>query len=191
LHALLDKLARSGLERVQTTTTTEIVDPQTTTITTTTVTESLSETTIEDDGVERGVSRLAVKSIDERDAAVIWDKNTEETQPLSESRSVRHGLERILKTITRREYTTITTIQEQPGAIAVDSQGSTSTVSFTASAIAVDSASASAAVSYPGTINARFVKDQSDRQSMDGLRHALKASIEKSSATSESGRLCE
>ncbi|KAF9988537.1 hypothetical protein BGZ75_009200 [Mortierella antarctica] len=181
-----DKLARSGLERVQTTTTTEVIDPKTTTITTTTVTESLSETTVEEDDSERGVSRLAVKSDDEKALAVIHDK---EAQPLSESRGVRHGLKRILETITRKEDTTITTIQEQPGAITVDSQGSTSTVSFTASSIAVDSASPSSAVSYPGTINARFVKDQSNRQSMDGLRHALKASIEKSSATNQSGRL--
>lgn len=42
---------------------------------------------------------------------------------------------------------------------------------------------------YPGTINARFVKRQSAKQSVRGLEHALKASIAKTGPEQESGRL--
>ncbi|KAF9290285.1 hypothetical protein BGZ88_007385 [Linnemannia elongata] len=42
---------------------------------------------------------------------------------------------------------------------------------------------------YPGTINARFVKRQSAKQSLRGLEHALKASIAKTGPQQESGRL--
>ncbi|KAF8978813.1 hypothetical protein BGZ52_005517, partial [Haplosporangium bisporale] len=42
---------------------------------------------------------------------------------------------------------------------------------------------------YPGTINAKMVKEHSDTQNLDGLKHALRAAIEKSSAAKESGRL--
>ncbi|KAF9541644.1 hypothetical protein EC957_002885 [Mortierella hygrophila] len=42
---------------------------------------------------------------------------------------------------------------------------------------------------YPGTINARFVKRQSAKQSMRGLEHALKASIAKTGPKQESARL--
>lgn len=44
---------------------------------------------------------------------------------------------------------------------------------------------------YPGTINARFVKRQSAKQSLRGLEHALKASIAKTGPQQESGRLCK
>lgn len=44
---------------------------------------------------------------------------------------------------------------------------------------------------YPGTINARFVKRQSAKQSVRGLEHALKASIAKTGPEQESGRLCK
>ncbi|KAF9422403.1 hypothetical protein BGZ94_008592 [Podila epigama] len=64
-------------------------------------------------------------------------------------------------------------------------------VTFSTMAITTNSASASSpstttAISeiqkYPGTINAKFVRDQSKIQNLDGLRHALRAAIEKSSA---------
>ncbi|KAG0268555.1 hypothetical protein BGZ95_002422 [Linnemannia exigua] len=42
---------------------------------------------------------------------------------------------------------------------------------------------------YPGTINAKFVKRQSIKQSLRGLEHALKASIAKTSPSQDSGRL--
>ncbi|KAG0373378.1 hypothetical protein BGX24_011776 [Mortierella sp. AD032] len=42
---------------------------------------------------------------------------------------------------------------------------------------------------YPGTINAKFVRRQSIKQSIRGLEHALKASIAKTSPSQESGRL--
>ncbi|KAF9088523.1 hypothetical protein BGX23_007287 [Mortierella sp. AD031] len=42
---------------------------------------------------------------------------------------------------------------------------------------------------YPGTINAKFVKRQSAKKSLRGLEHALKASIEKTSPSQDSGRL--
>ncbi|KAF9141824.1 hypothetical protein BG015_001157 [Linnemannia schmuckeri] len=42
---------------------------------------------------------------------------------------------------------------------------------------------------YPGTINAKFVKRQSAKQSVRGLEHALKASIAKTGPTQDSGRL--
>ncbi|KAF9577328.1 hypothetical protein BGW38_007517 [Lunasporangiospora selenospora] len=44
---------------------------------------------------------------------------------------------------------------------------------------------------YPATINAKFVKLQSLHQNVDGLRHALYAAIQKSSAIKEVGRLCK
>ncbi|KAG0336483.1 hypothetical protein BG000_006534 [Podila horticola] len=42
---------------------------------------------------------------------------------------------------------------------------------------------------YPGTINAKMVKEHSDKQNLEGLKHALRAAIEKSSAAKQSGRL--
>ncbi|KAF8930124.1 hypothetical protein BGZ47_000735 [Haplosporangium gracile] len=42
---------------------------------------------------------------------------------------------------------------------------------------------------YPGTINAKFVKRQSAKQSVRGLEHALKASIAKTDPTQDSARL--
>ncbi|KAF9134807.1 hypothetical protein BGW39_005717 [Mortierella sp. 14UC] len=42
---------------------------------------------------------------------------------------------------------------------------------------------------YPGTINAKFVKRQSIKQSIRGLEHALRASIAKTSPSQVSGRL--
>lgn len=92
---------------------------------------------------------------------------------------VRHGIKRILETLTRKESTTTTTIREQSLGLAVDSEEATSVVS-----IGVDS-------SYPNTINAKFVKEQSEQQNVDGLKHALSASIEKSSSKEESGKLCK
>ncbi|KAG0289365.1 hypothetical protein BGZ98_003851, partial [Dissophora globulifera] len=44
---------------------------------------------------------------------------------------------------------------------------------------------------YPGTINAKFVKEQSDQNNIQGLQHALSASIDKSSAAKEHGKLCK
>ncbi|KAG0317469.1 hypothetical protein BGZ99_006283 [Dissophora globulifera] len=44
---------------------------------------------------------------------------------------------------------------------------------------------------YPETINAKFVKEQSDQNNIQGLQHALSASIDKSSAAKEHGKLFE
>ncbi|KAG0203808.1 hypothetical protein BGX28_004049 [Mortierella sp. GBA30] len=199
--SLKDKLAlaRSGLERVQTTTTVEAFDPQTSTITTITSTESLSETRADEHDLDRAVSNLALTSdkndVDEPSPGT-GDKTIEEAKAPSENynHGVRRGIKRILENFTRKEDTTAMTLHEQPDGVTVDTKEGTSMVSFTVNSSAIDSApssSASSVASYPSTINARFVKDQSRQQSLDGLRHALKASIEKSSAANESGRLFE
>ncbi|KAG0266256.1 hypothetical protein BG011_002953 [Mortierella polycephala] len=211
--SLKDKLSRRGEEHVKATTTTEIStndNPPTTALTTTT-TDSIVKTTVEDTDSDQDtdftVAGLAVNDISLSTASsppapkatevteippssptkITYDNN--EPRPSKEYHGVRKGLQRVLETFTHKETTTTTTIQEQePGEVTVDIQEVASEVSFTAKTISPAS-SATSVVSYPGTINAKFVKEQSIKQSMDGLRHALSASIEKSAPAKKSGRL--
>lgn len=112
---------------------------------------------------------------------------------------VQGRLKRILETFTRRQNTTTTTIQEQPqGEITVDSLESSSVVTFSQPKDALDGETSLVEAAlmnkgkpFPGTINAKFVKEQSNQQNIHGLKHALSASIERTLVAKEVGRLCK
>ncbi|KAF9429104.1 hypothetical protein BGZ76_001806 [Entomortierella beljakovae] len=162
----------SGNDHVLTTSSTEITttfdDPPTTTIKTTTTTDIFSP----------GVTS------DEND-------NTDETV---QSLSVTFAKQRI-GTISHQENVVTTTIQEQPqGDVTVDTLESSSIISYTDDIsdwdeddFEPDSLEETLKI-YPGTINAKFVRDQSHLKNIHGLKHALAASIDKSSPSNE-GRL--
>ncbi|KAF9358427.1 hypothetical protein BGX26_001772 [Mortierella sp. AD094] len=163
---LKEKLSRSDEETTTTTkVTTSSDEPTTTTITTTTTTDSFSP---------------GKKS----------DETTAEAGKLSESSVARHDSQ---SNVSRKECTTTTTIQEQPqGDITVDNLESTSEVSYTPGddeSTPLPESEAGLSTGYPRTINAKFVKEQSNSHNLPGLKHALSAAISKSSAEHEAGRL--
>ncbi|KAF9168851.1 hypothetical protein BGX21_001214 [Mortierella sp. AD011] len=90
-------------------------------------------------------------------------------------------------TLSHTESTVTTTIHEQTeGGISVDNLESTSVVSYKS-----DDVSTLESTEYPGTISAKYVKEQSDAHNLSGLKHALSAAIAKSSAAHEVGKLFE
>ncbi|KAF9969562.1 hypothetical protein BGZ65_011822, partial [Modicella reniformis] len=99
----------------------------------------------------------------------------------------------MLESITRKQSITTTTIQEQPqGEVTVDSLESTSVISFSSTATEISTPdSTDLGKVYPGTINAKFVKEQSIQQNIRGLKHALSATIEKTLVVNQVGRLFE
>ncbi|KAF8924470.1 hypothetical protein BGZ58_001763 [Dissophora ornata] len=175
LKNLKDKQTRTEKEtsedgKVQTTTTTEIEasDPLRTTITTTTTTDHFTST---------------VKTED--DSEVV----TAVTATESNNNNNQGRLQRILGTFTRKESTTTTTIQEQPqgGEVTVDSLESTSVLAYNENT----DTEAVENKTYQETIDAKFVEEQSKEQNIHGLKHALTAAIENSSAAKEVGKLFE
>ncbi|KAI1315962.1 hypothetical protein EDD11_010601 [Mortierella claussenii] len=219
--SLKDKLSRPGQGNVEVTTTTEVhtspADPLTTTIKTTTTTDSFSDTLLDEQlSLEKTVANGGVREavlqniLDEKaDTAVSALLKAAEISPRSSSERARMGFKRMLETFTHKENTTTTTIQEHPeGEINVDSQESTFVVSYyqphdvitTITAATTPDASDSTPETptqvtndkiYPGTINAKFVKEQSKQQNMHGLKHALSASIQKSGAHQKPEKLFE
>ncbi|KAF9106434.1 hypothetical protein BGX27_009174 [Mortierella sp. AM989] len=163
---LKEKLSRSEQDNGKTTISTEVtttVNPLTTTIITTTSTDSYST-----DNTEATVQDLK-----------LHDAKGEETEQLSKHNG----------TLSHKERTVTTIIQEQSqGDITIDSLESTSFISYIPDE-SLESESRLSIKSYPRTINAKFVKEQSHLQNVHGLKHALSASIEKSSAANETGRL--
>ncbi|KAG0221025.1 hypothetical protein BGX31_010264 [Mortierella sp. GBA43] len=162
-----------------TTTTTAVdagTDPTTTTIVTTTTTDSYAETPIDHNP--------------EATAGAAKDSSQEPHSPTEH-----HGrFRRMLETFTHKQDTVTTTIHDQPqGDVTVDSLESTSVVTFSHPKDVPEDeetgASPDGGANFPGTINAKFVKEQSNQQNIAGLKHALSSSVEKSAPTKESGRL--
>ncbi|KAG0047502.1 hypothetical protein BGZ83_007451 [Gryganskiella cystojenkinii] len=193
LKTFKDKLTRPGQESVESTTTIQAGqdDEPYTTITTTTTTDSFSKQTITDEKHEDSQAKGLENSVED---LAVHDKNQVDSTPTPAEKPstsldgsqgvVRQGLKRILETLTRKESTTTTTIREQPQGLTIDSEEATTEVS-----VGVESPEPTS--TYPKTINAKFVKEQSQQQNVDGLKHALSASIDKSSAKQESGKLFE
>lgn len=190
-------MTRPGHETVESTTTIQAGqdgEPYTT-ITTTTTTDSFSKQTVNDQEQEDGQSKDLEKSVEDPSVqdsqeppsttATTTTTATEHPTSLDGGHGVRQGFKRILETLTRKESTTTTTIREQSQGLTVDSMEASSEVSF-----GVES-QLNSKTTYPDTINAKFVKEQSEQQNVDGLKHALSASIEKSSTKLEAGKLCK
>jgi hypothetical protein len=171
---------RAGITTTTTTTALDAgTDPTTTTIVTTTTTDSYAQTPIADQNP--AVTAGAAK-----------DSSQEPHSPTEH-----HGrFRRMLETFTHRQDTVTTTIHDQPqGDVTVDSLESSSVVTFSHPKDVPEDeetgASPDGGANFPGTINAKFVKEQSNQQNIAGLKHALSSSVEKSAPTKESGRLCK
>lgn len=194
----IDKLTRPAHETVETTTTVQSGqigddgEPYTT-ITTTTTTDSFAKQAAEGQDGQANDSENAVENLELHEKESKTSIRDDKPRASAEGGlGVRSGIMRMLETLTHKESTTTTTIREQTDGLTVDSVEATSYVSFgiQSSDPSAPPSSTPSSSPYPNTINARFVKEQSEQQNVDGLKHALSASIEKS-AEPESGKLCK